>query len=143
MSRLIQYLRLSPAGKLLASSALIFGMLILWLNSAVAGEKRAVTPDWEVVRSVPDGFGGTKHFVVIPEARQRDREYYKGIGDMLCKETPQCSANFWTDHNHIPQSVWMPVPDLAVMTASYERHPSYKEPVVHLACWLYPSRAIG
>jgi len=37
----------------------------------------------------------------------------------------------------------MSVADLAVMTASYERHPSYAEPHVHLACWLYPTKASG
>jgi hypothetical protein len=102
-----------------------------------------VRPDWEVVRSVPDGSGGTLHFVVIPEAKERDGGYYRGIGNALCKETPQCSVNFWTDRNHVPQSAWMPVPDLAVMTASYERHPAYAKPRVQLACWLYPSKAIG
>jgi hypothetical protein len=37
----------------------------------------------------------------------------------------------------------MPVPDLAVMTASYNRHPSYAKARVQLACWLYPNKAIG
>jgi hypothetical protein len=83
------------------------------------------------------------YFVVIPEAKQRDGGYYRGIGNMLCKETPQCSVNFWTDPNHIPESAWMPVPDLAVMTASYNRHPSHAEPRVQAACWLYPTKAIG
>jgi hypothetical protein len=54
-------------------------------------------------------------------------------------------VNFWTDRKHIPQpkSGWMPVSDLAVMTASYERSPTYKEPVLDLACWLYPSKKVG
>lgn len=120
------------------------------VSTAVIGDRspatevaRTNTPDCEVVRSVPDESGGMLHFVVIPEAKQRDGGYYRGIGDKLCKETPQCSVYFWTDRNHIPQSAWMPVPDLAVMTASYERHPSYAAPRVQLACWLYPSKAIG
>jgi hypothetical protein len=112
-------------------------------KSPVTEEKSTATPDWEVVRSVLDEYGGTMHFVVVPEAKQRDGGYYRGIGNKLCKETLQCSVNFWTDRNHIPQSAWMPVPDLAVMTASYTRHPSYAEPRVQLACWLYPSKAIG
>ena len=120
------------------------------VDTAVVGDRspatevdRTSTPDWAVARSVPDESGGTMYFVVIPEAKQRDGGYYRGIGNKLCRETPQCSVNFWTDRNHIPQSAWMPVPDLAVMTASYTRHPSYAEPRVQLACWLYPSKAIG
>jgi hypothetical protein len=99
--------------------------------------------DWKVVRSVPDGAGGTNYFVLIPETKQRNPEYYDVIGDALCEAKAQCSANFWTDPTRIPQSAWMPVPDLAVMTASYERRPSYAKPQVHLACWLYPTKAIG
>ncbi len=120
------------------------------VSTAVIGDRspateadRTVTPDWAVARSVPDESGGTMYFVVIPEAKRRDGGYYRGIGNKLCRETPQCSVNFWTDRNHIPQSAWMPVPDLAIMTASYRRHPSYAEPRVQLACWLYPSKAIG
>ena len=120
------------------------------VSTAVVGDPspatvldRTTTPDWTVVRSVPDESGGTMYFVVIPEAKQRDGGYYRGIGNMLCKETPQCSVNFWTDPNHIPQSASMPVPDLAVMTASYNRYPSHAEPRVQLACWLYPTKAIG
>lgn len=99
--------------------------------------------DWEEIRSIPDEYGGIKHLVVIPEAKQRDRDYYQAIGDTLCKPNSQCSVNFWTDRNHIPQSAWMAVPDLAVMTSSYESSPKYSEAELHLACWLYPNRQIG
>jgi hypothetical protein len=120
------------------------------VSTAVIGDRSPATeidrinpPDWEVVRSVPDESGGTLHFVVIPEAKQRDGGYYRGLGDRLCKDTPQCTVNFWTDRNHTPESAWMPVPDLAVMTASYNRHTSYAKARVQLACWLYPNKAIG
>ena len=119
------------------------------VSATLAGDKSPVTdvdpskPDWALIRSVPDASGGKMHFVVIPEAKQRDGGYYRGIGNMLCKETPHCSVNFWTDRNHIPQSAWMAVADLAVMTASYERSPSYAQPHVHLACWLYQNKAAG
>jgi hypothetical protein len=52
-------------------------------------------------------------------------------------------VDFWTDRKHIPKSAWISVEDLAVETASYERSPSYNEPSLHLACWLYPTKAIG
>ena len=117
-------------------------MSTLLVNVAMTGDK-PVLHDWKVVRSVPDEFGGTKYFALIPEAKKHDRDYYKRIGDTLCKAKTQCSVDFWTDHTHIPQSARMPVSDLAVMTASYESHPSYAEPHVNLACWLYPSKTIG
>jgi hypothetical protein len=126
-----------------ASLTFIVALCILCIYPAFGKDKRTAIRDWEVVRSVPDEFGGTKHFVLIPEAKKRDHDYYKRVGDTLCKAGTQCSVNFWTDRNHIPASAWMPVTDLAVMTASYESHPSYTEPHLHLACWLYPSKAIG
>jgi hypothetical protein len=116
---------------------------ILGLNPLAAVGRPAPQRDWEVVRSLPDEFGGTKHFVLIPDPKKRDREYYKHIGDVLCQSRTQCSVDFWTDRSHIPRSAWINVADLAVMTASYESHPSYPEPHIELACWLYPSKAIG
>jgi hypothetical protein len=60
------------------------------VSTAVIGDQspanevdRTATPDWEVVQSVPDESGGTLHFVVIAEAKQRDGGYYRGIGDGL------------------------------------------------------------
>jgi hypothetical protein len=100
--------------------------------------------DWKEVRAVPDGTGdGLIHFVVIPEARQRDREYYHSISDTLCEPRSQCSVYFWTDPNHIPETAWMKVADLAVATASFEWSPRYEEPALHLACWLYASKKLG
>ena len=52
-------------------------------------------------------------------------------------------VNFWTDRAHIPKSAEMPVVDLRLMTATYERHPSYAAPVLHLACRLYPNKETG
>jgi len=52
-------------------------------------------------------------------------------------------VNFWSDRSHIPMSADIALEDLRVITATYERHPSYKEPHLHLACWLYPSQEIG
>src|SRR5262249_34405459 len=99
--------------------------------------------DWEDVRSVVNPFGGTQDFVLIPEAKQRDKEYYQQVSETVCGQRNACMVNFWTDESHIPKSADMPIEDLAVQTASYERSPSYKEPVLHLACWLYPSKAVG
>jgi hypothetical protein len=99
--------------------------------------------DWEEVRSVPHPSGGTIDFVVVPESKQRDKAYYTQVSAMICGQRTSCMVNFWTDRKHIPESAWMRVEDLAVMTASYERSPSYKEPSLHLACWLYATKAVG
>ena len=99
--------------------------------------------DWEDVRSVPNGYGGTVDFVVIPESKQRDKGYYTQVSDTICGQRTTCMVDFWTDRKHIPKSAWISVEDLAVETASYERSPSYNEPSLHLACWLYPTKAIG
>jgi hypothetical protein len=139
---LTQFVRPLRRGNSRSVSVLAVGILFAW-NIGVAVDKPAPPRDWEVVRSVPDEFGGTMHFVLVSEATKRDREHYRRIGDALCKSRTQCSVYFWTDHTHVPQSAWMSVSDLAVMTASYESHPTYPEPHISLACWLYPSKAIG
>jgi hypothetical protein len=118
---------------------------LLLIAAAATPQSSSAQRDWELVRTVPNGFGGTVGLVLIPESKQRDREYYKQIADAVCGSRTTCMINFWTDRNHIPESNkgWIPVTDLAVMTASYERNPTYKAPVLDLACWLYPSKAIG
>jgi hypothetical protein len=121
-----------------------FGILLL-LAGISAAQTSAARRDWELVRSVPNGYGGTLDLVLIPEAKQRDRDNYMHAADAICGSRITCMVNFWTDRTHIPEpkSGWIPVGDLAVMTASYERSPTYKEPVLHLACWLYPSKTVG
>src|SRR5262249_31524706 len=103
----------------------------------------AVGQDWELVRSVPNEPGGTIDLVLIPEATKRDRAYYMQVADSVCGTRAKCMVNFWTDRSHIPKSGWMPPSDLAAMTASYERFPTYRQPVLHLACWVYPSKTVG
>ena len=95
--------------------------------------------------SVPNGFGGTLDLVLIPAAKQRNREYYSRVADLVCGTRTSCMVNFWADRTHIPQpKIRMDTgEDLAVMTGSYERSPNYTEPHLHLACWLYPSKSVG
>ena len=105
-----------------------------------------VTPaqrDWDLVRSVSNPYGGPTDLVLIPQAKQRDVDYYSEIAKAVCGIKTTCSVMFWVDRKHIPMTGDMPVVDLQVMTATYERHPSYRAPVLRLACWLYPSKAVG
>ena len=121
-----------------------FGLLLL-LTGIAAAQSPAVRQDWELVRSAPNGFGGTVDFVLITEEKQRDREHYKHVADAVCGARTTCMVNFWIDRTHIPtrSDGWIPISDLAVMTASYERSPKYREPVLNLACWLYSSKTAG
>lgn len=124
------------------TARLIWALLLVAVANA---EQPAAVKDWELVRSVRNGFGGTLDLVLISDAKQRDREYYRRVADSICESRTTCMVNFWTDRKHIPEGDdgWISVKDLAVMTASYERSPTYKEPSLHLACWLYPSKKLG
>lgn len=121
-------------------------VVLLFLFSSLAfSQSSATSPDWELVRSVPNGVGSTIDLVHIPDAKQRDRKYYLEIANEVCGKRTTCMVNFWTNRAHIPEanSGWIPVADLAEMTAIYERHPNYKEPVLNLACWLYPNKVVA
>jgi hypothetical protein len=123
--------------------ALAFARSAQSVFSSDAGDKAAPGRDWDLVRSVENPFGGTNDLVLIPDHRKRDNGYYQDVANAVCGERTSCMVNFWTDRAHIPKSGDMPVEDLAVMTAEYERYPTYKEPVLNLACWLYPSKEIA
>jgi len=110
--------------------------------SQLAKRSRANGAEWELVRSLSTE-SGPIHLVLVADIKQRDREYYKQIGELLCPPRTKCSVNFWTDRDHIPDSEWMPVADLAVMTASFTPDPCEKKSALHLACWLYPTKAAG
>jgi len=100
-------------------------------------------PDWELVRSVSNPYGGTVDLVLMPDPRKRDMTHYANIANAVCGQRTACMVMFWTDRKHVPQTIDMPVPDLQVMTATYERNPSYSAPVLRLACWLYPSKEVA
>ena len=114
---------------------------LLCIAPASGEGDKTPTRDWELVRSVGSSPGGTKDFVLIPEAKQRDLRYHEEIASDVCASRNTCFVFFWTNRNHIPHSESMPVADLSFMTATYERHPSYEKPVLRLACWLYPTGA--
>jgi hypothetical protein len=104
-------------------------------QSPVAGE------DWVHVRSVSSELSGTMDFVVVPTHRRRDRTHYETIANAICGPRAACMVHFWTDRRHVPTSAWMSGTGLSRMTAQYERSPTYKAPVLRLACWLYATKA--
>jgi hypothetical protein len=121
-----------------------FSLLLLLIGLSHA-QPTTMPKDWELVRAVPNEQGGTLDLVIVPIARERGREYYNRVADAVCGSRTTCMVLFWTDRAHIPdlKSGSIPVEDLAVMTASYERNPKYTEPSLHLACWLYPTKSVG
>ena len=95
--------------------------------------------DWELVGSVPNPFGVTNDYVVIPKEKIRDLTNYQAAAAAIAGTRDRCSIFFWTDHAHIPTSADIAVTNLQVMAATYERHPNYTTPHFRLACWLYPN----
>lgn len=69
----------------------------------------------------------------------------RGVADAVCGSRTTCMVNFWADRTHIPEPKegWIPIEDLAVMTASHERSSKYKEPSLHFGCWLYATKKTG
>jgi len=116
-------------------------VLVCGLAPSPPRNSGAQRPDWELVRSVSNPYGGTVDLVLVPEPKKRDMNHYTEIANAICGNRTTCMVMFWTDRKRVPKTIDMPVPDLQVMTATYEREPSYHEPVLKLACWLYPNKA--
>ncbi len=121
-------------------SLCIAALLAVFTVAAPAQEGQSVAQGWALVRSVSDEQGGTLDFVIVPEARQRERAYYAVVGDAVCGVRQRCLVQFWTDRNDVPTGPWMSGRALSQMTATYERSATYKAPVLRLACWLYANK---
>ena len=98
---------------------------------------------WELVRSVPNANVGPMDLVVVPLEKQTDLKYFERVARDVCGSRTSCMVFFWTDRSKVADSAWFQGPSMQALTAQYERHPSYKQPVLRLACWLYPSQAVG
>jgi hypothetical protein len=122
-------------------SSLIVGFLIA-AAGACATEQTSPKKDWELVRAVSNSYGSAE-LVLIPESRKLDRKYYGAIGQAVCGERKECTVMFWADRAHVPTSATMLIRDQRERTATYEVDPNLKEPLLRLACWLYPTREIG
>ena len=79
-------------------------------------------------------------FVVVPKERRGDRAHYETIANTICEARADCMVHFWTDRSHVPTSAWMTGVELTEMTAEYERSPTYKAPILRLACGLYKTK---
>ena len=118
----------------------MFALALAFVASAACAQPAA---DWELVRSVGSRYSGRVDLILIPEIKQRDSEFYLQVANVVCGAREQCMVHFWTDRAHVPDSAYMALDDLAAMSAAYERFPSYPQPILRLACRLYPTREIG
>lgn len=98
---------------------------------------------WRLVKSVLRQSGGTQDFILIPEYKQTDLDYYHQIADAVCGKRVRCEVYYWTNEKYIPSSEWFDGPAMQSLTGQYERSPNYQEPHLRLACWLYPSMEIA
>jgi hypothetical protein len=124
----------------------IFLLIAVFLSILPSHYAAAADPiaKWRLVKSVPQQTGGTLDFVLIPESKQRDLDYYRQIGDAVCGKRDQYMVFYWTNEKYIPRSEWFDSTAMQSLTGQYERHPNYREPYhLRLACWLYPSKQIG
>jgi len=118
---------------------------VIGLGICVCAEPSAETSPqgWELVRSVPNANVGTMDLVVVPKDKETDLEYFTQVASLVCGSRAKCMVFFWTDRSKIPESAWFQGPSMQTLTAQYERSPNYKQAVLRLACWLYPSQAVG
>ena len=100
------------------------------------GARRAVrsVSEWELVRTVDNPMGGTIDLVVIPKIQACSRDYHENVASKVCLDRTTCMVFFWIDATQVPSSAWMPGDKLAASIGHYERHPSYKAPVLRLEC---------
>jgi hypothetical protein len=112
-------------------------LLCVLIDCAVAH-----SPKWQLVKSVPDGANSIE-FVVVPEEKQRDLAYYSEAANTVCEKRTYCSVFFWANSDHIPNSAVLDGPAMQTLAGQYERSPSYSEPHLRLACWLYPSKSVA
>ena len=93
--------------------------------------------DWKLVASIPDGYGGTNDYVLIPETKIRDVTNYQAAASAVAGARSTCFIAFWTNRANIPTSKWMDDKSMQTMTATYDRS---EVPYLRLSCWLYPNR---
>jgi hypothetical protein len=70
----------------------------IWLQTDLAQER-----DWELVRTVSNPYGGPQDLILIPERKQRDRNYYLRIANEVCGDRASCDLSYWIDHT-FPQA---------------------------------------
>jgi hypothetical protein len=136
-------MRARQLGQKVTRRCLCSVVLSVVFSAHAQGPTVSVSPqDWELVRSVPNPYGGSQELVLIPALKQRDRDYYTQIGKVICAARERCTVQFWTDRSRIPTSASMRVDDLREMTADYSVNPN-QAASVRLACRFYPTREAG
>jgi hypothetical protein len=115
------------AGALLAT-LLCAGALAAPLVASAADTPMTV-PDWKVAGSL-----GLMQFVIIPQARAKDRGYYDGVIKELCPSDRTCFLRFYTNSTDAKPEV--PLPDAIARepAAMFQRSTKQGNAVFQWAC---------
>jgi len=99
-----------------AVAAVLAALLLLAGQPAAVAANGADGADWQLA-----GTMGMLQFIVVPEARARDRDYYRRVIHEACGENTTCFVRFFTNSRNLPLS--MPLADeiYAEQTASFSR----------------------
>ncbi len=108
--------------------------------AAVAYQQKG---EWELVRSVSNPYGGTMDYVLIPESKQRDFEYYEKVAAKVRGNRLECTIFFWTNRAYIPTSYSFEGVSMQKLTCQYSRQANALKPIARLACWLYATKQEG
>ncbi|HSD60502.1 MAG TPA: hypothetical protein VLC55_06575 [Burkholderiales bacterium] len=107
------------------------GRTLLILVALLPVPAGAEPPAWQLAGSL-----GMLQFVVVSEARARDRALYDEAIAALCPQVPTCFLRFFTNSTGAP--LVMPLPDeiLAEPTATYQRSAKQGNELFQWSCRL-------
>jgi hypothetical protein len=96
---------------------------------AAPGLAGATTQDWRIAGNL-----GMMQFVIVPEARARDRAYYDGVIKALCPSDQTCFLRFYTNSTNAKAEV--PLPDAIARepAALFQRSAKQGNAVFQWAC---------
>jgi hypothetical protein len=86
-------------------------------------------PEWQVA-----GRLGLLQFVVVAEARAKDRSFYDSIVKALCEPDTTCFLRFFTNSKQAPVRVPLPDAILAEPTATFQRSAKQGNAVFQWSC---------
>jgi hypothetical protein len=89
----------------------------------------ANTQDWKIAGNL-----GMMQFVIVPESRARDRDYYDGVIKALCPPDQTCFLRFYTNSTNAKAEV--PLPDAIARepAAMFQRSAKQGNAVFQWAC---------
>jgi hypothetical protein len=90
-----------------------------------------VVTDWQLAGSL-----GMLQFIVVPEARSRDRAWYGAVVAQACPEQTTCFLRFFTNSTNAPLQVPLPDAILHEQTAMFQRSMKAGRELFQFSCRL-------